>query len=499
MPTIAWRAKPSSSGSVTATTCITPPSISRCTRWRTAASERPTTLPIAAYERRPSCCSCSMIAFETSSSGCGGRPGFLVMAAWFPSAGLWSKVSRGSSTSDFVARMFRIDGIACRGPVMRGTIRGIEQVVRRESHGAGVTGGRTRRTVASRAAQGRRWRRLRRRQHRGAQAAVLRRSTGAKQDPASCAADGPVGQREAADHLQLAGLHRPAKKADVDALRSSRTRPASPSTTPTTSTTTPSSTPRCKNQLGSCEPIKRDMIVLTDWMAARMIGLGWIQPLDKAKVPNLHENLIEPLRDRQWDPDLTYHAPWQSGLTGIAYNAAKTGEVKSFEELLDPHRPQGPGHAALRDARHDGLHAQGRRAPTRATSPTTSGTTRSTGSRQVVATGQIRAFTGNEYIQDLAAGNIVACEAWSGDVIQAPVRQPGHQVRHARGGAVALERQHAGPQPRDPPGQRREVDRLLLRARGRREARRLGQLHLPGRGRPARRWRRSTRRWSTTS
>ena len=47
-PTIAWRAKPSSIGSVTATTCITPLSVSRCTRWRTAASDSPTTLPIAA-------------------------------------------------------------------------------------------------------------------------------------------------------------------------------------------------------------------------------------------------------------------------------------------------------------------------------------------------------------------------------------------------------------------------------------------------------------------
>ena len=45
---MAWRAKPSSIGSVTATTCITPPSVSRCTRWRTAASDSPTTLPIAA-------------------------------------------------------------------------------------------------------------------------------------------------------------------------------------------------------------------------------------------------------------------------------------------------------------------------------------------------------------------------------------------------------------------------------------------------------------------
>ena len=41
-----------------------------------------------------------------------------------------------------------------------------------------------------------------------------------------------------------------------------------------------------------------------------------------------------------------------------------------------------------------------------------------------MAAGQIRAFTGNEYIQDLAAGNIVACEAWSGDVIQAQFDNP---------------------------------------------------------------------------
>ncbi len=68
MPIIAWRAKPSSMGSVTATTCMTPLSTSRWTRWRTAASERPTTLPIAAYDRRPSCWSSSMIDFETSSS-----------------------------------------------------------------------------------------------------------------------------------------------------------------------------------------------------------------------------------------------------------------------------------------------------------------------------------------------------------------------------------------------------------------------------------------------
>ena len=45
---------------------------------------------------------------------------------------------------------------------------------------------------------------------------------------------------------------------------------------------------KVKNQLGACQPIKRDMIIMTDWMAARMIDLGWIQKLDASKIPNCH-------------------------------------------------------------------------------------------------------------------------------------------------------------------------------------------------------------------
>lgn len=47
------------------------------------------------------------------------------------------------------------------------------------------------------------------------------------------------------------------------------------------------------------------MIILTDWMAARMINLGWIQPLDRANVPNLHANLIPALRGSTGTPSST--------------------------------------------------------------------------------------------------------------------------------------------------------------------------------------------------
>ena len=180
---------------------------------------------------------------------------------------------------------------------------------------------------------------------------------------------------------------------------------------------------KVKNQLGSCQPIDRDMIVLTDWMAARMISLGWIQPLDKAKVPNLHANLIEPLRKRQWDPDLTYHAPWQSGLTGIAYNAAKTGEVKSFEELITRSELNGKITllSEMRDTMGFMLKVVGANPSDFSDDDWANAIDKL---RSVVSAGQVRAFTGNEYIQDLAAGNIVACEAWSGDVIQAQFDNP---------------------------------------------------------------------------
>jgi spermidine/putrescine transport system substrate-binding protein len=180
---------------------------------------------------------------------------------------------------------------------------------------------------------------------------------------------------------------------------------------------------RVRNQLGDCQPIERDMMMLTDWMAARMIGLGWIQPLDREAVPNLHANLIQPLRDRAWDPDRSYSAPWQSGLTGIAYNAALTDEVGSFEALMT--RDDLNGRITLLSEMRDTMAFM----------------IKVTGGdpdefddddwgnaidflRARLQAGQVRAFTGNEYIQDLTAGNIVACEAWSGDVIQAQFENP---------------------------------------------------------------------------
>ena len=173
---------------------------------------------------------------------------------------------------------------------------------------------------------------------------------------------------------------------------------------------------KIKDQLGGCEPIGRDIITLTDWMAGRLISLGWIQELDKSKLPNVEANLKANLRSPNWDPERKHSVPWQSGVTGIAYNAKYTDPVGSFEELTT--RSDLKGKISLLSEMGDTMlfmllleHAD----PEDFTSQQWSAAIDRL--QGIVDSGQVRRFTGNDYIRDLNAGNVVACEAWSGDVI----------------------------------------------------------------------------------
>jgi spermidine/putrescine transport system substrate-binding protein len=180
---------------------------------------------------------------------------------------------------------------------------------------------------------------------------------------------------------------------------------------------------KVKNQLGSCDPIDRDLIIMTDWMAARMIGLGWIQPLTRKNVPNLHAHIIDSLRTKPWDPDLEYHAPWQSGLTGIAYNSAETGEIKSFEELIT--RSDLKGRITLLSEMRDTMGFLLKVAGADPADFTEDQWQDALDLlKKAIADKQLRSFAGNNYLQELSGGNVVACEAWSGDVIQAQFENP---------------------------------------------------------------------------
>ncbi|WP_330464195.1 spermidine/putrescine ABC transporter substrate-binding protein [Micromonospora zamorensis] len=174
---------------------------------------------------------------------------------------------------------------------------------------------------------------------------------------------------------------------------------------------------KVQHQLAACQSTDRDIIVLSDWMAARMSRLGWIQKLDPANIPNVRANLLSSLLDRSFDTENRLSIPWQSGLAGLAYNGNVTKELRTVDELLT--RPDLKGRVTalseMRDTMGLLLGAAGHD-PANFTSAQFDDAL--TTLKKAVDSGQIRRFTGNDYAPDLAKGDIAACIGWSGDVVQ---------------------------------------------------------------------------------
>ncbi len=162
------------------------------------------------------------------------------------------------------------------------------------------------------------------------------------------------------------------------------------------------------------QSIDRDIIVLTDWMAGRMISLGYCAPLDNSKYPN-RANLEDNLKDVSFDPGRKFSVPWLSGMTGIGYNPKKTGrELTSMNDIFDPRfKGQVTMLTEMRDTIGLLMLADGKDPANVTTADVQAVAAKIKKYRQ---NGHIRAFTGNDYAEDLAAGNIAVAIAWSGDI-----------------------------------------------------------------------------------
>jgi spermidine/putrescine transport system substrate-binding protein len=164
--------------------------------------------------------------------------------------------------------------------------------------------------------------------------------------------------------------------------------------------------------------IDRDIIVLTDnsRFPGLMVQQGWLEELDKERIPNI-ENLIAAQASPPFDPDRTYSLPWQSGMTGIAWNPDLTGPVTSIQQLLEDPNLKGKVTMLLELADSVGLvMLQNGDDPTSVTDESYDRAMQTV--QTAVDSGQIRRFTGNDYSGPLANGDLAACVAWSGDIVQ---------------------------------------------------------------------------------
>jgi spermidine/putrescine transport system substrate-binding protein len=175
--------------------------------------------------------------------------------------------------------------------------------------------------------------------------------------------------------------------------------------------------------LGRGDTIDPDIIALTGWMAGRLINLGWVDELPLDDIPNA-ANLRDDLVNPAWDPEGRYSLPWQTGFGGIAYNLEATGrELTSTNDLFDP---EFNGRIGMLLEMNDtlGLVLLSLGVDISAISSFSEAEEAFAKLEQAKADGQIRAFTGNDYLQDLEAGNFAACVGWSGDVAQLSVDNP---------------------------------------------------------------------------
>jgi spermidine/putrescine transport system substrate-binding protein len=173
---------------------------------------------------------------------------------------------------------------------------------------------------------------------------------------------------------------------------------------------------RVRQQLEQGQPIGRDIVVLTDYMAARWVRNGWVEPIDKKNVPNA-ENIVDNLATINYDPERTYTLPYQSGAIGAGYNVKKTGrEITSVKDLFDPAFKgrvtmfAEPYDSATTVLLGDGIDSS------KATLDQLQGAIDKID--QANRDGQFRRFTGNDYTTDLAKGNVDLALAYSGDLIQ---------------------------------------------------------------------------------
>lgn len=182
---------------------------------------------------------------------------------------------------------------------------------------------------------------------------------------------------------------------------------------------------KIKPQLAAGQDTGRDILVLTDWLAARLIRLGWVQKLDPSNLPHAYTNLSSQFRDPDWDPGRAYSYPWQGISTVIAYNkkALDGVEVRSVSDLLD--NPKLKGRVGflseMRDSIGMTLLDMGKD-PAKFTDDDFDAVIARL--QKAVDKGQIRRFTGNDYTSDLTKGDFAACVAWAGDVVQLKADSP---------------------------------------------------------------------------
>lgn len=179
----------------------------------------------------------------------------------------------------------------------------------------------------------------------------------------------------------------------------------------------------------------RDMIIIDNWLVARLMELGWLEKIDHSKIANL-KHLYPRFRNADWDPHRQYSLPWAGFMTGIGYNVKKTGgEVDSISALFDP---KYKGHVGILNDMRSTLSTIFLSMGVDPKDATYKDVKKAVAIiEKNINNGQFRQVYGNDYVSALSRGDIWVTIAWSGDLVQ--LNEPNFKFAFPKEGGWASE------------------------------------------------------------
>jgi spermidine/putrescine transport system substrate-binding protein len=176
-----------------------------------------------------------------------------------------------------------------------------------------------------------------------------------------------------------------------------------------------------REPLSQGQPTGWDIIVMTDWMIHKLSRLGYLEQLHQDQLPNFAANAGEKFQDPWYDPGNAHSLPWAAGITGIGYDAELLGgEITAFDDLFADDLAGRIGlFLEMRDTLGLTLLSMGIE-PEAATLDDVEAAQQ----KLIQHRDNVRGFYGNDYVDQLATGNLVATMAWSGDVFALSLDNP---------------------------------------------------------------------------
>ncbi len=171
---------------------------------------------------------------------------------------------------------------------------------------------------------------------------------------------------------------------------------------------------KVRDQLQLGQDIGADIVVPTEWMAARWGQLGFVQELNESNIPN-KANVVDSLANPGWDPGRKMSLPWQGGFAGLAYNTEKVGEIRTVEDLW---APELKGRVVVLSEMRDtvGLLMMANGVDISSDWGADEFNAALDVLREQVEAGQIRNVRGNSYTEDLVNEDALVAIGWSGDI-----------------------------------------------------------------------------------